>query len=107
MIAIKMSSGPICRDVGTPTMHMWGVYEREIITSHRRYHMEMLYLLDDLELPKGSINTLLGQEKLPVLSGIELHKYFLQNISIDFDRVPGYARDRIYTNMEQIKPHLV
>ena len=41
------------------------------------------------------------------MSRIELHKYLLQNISIDFDRVPGYACDRIYTNIEQIKPHLV
>ena len=110
MIAIKISSCSICRDVDAPTMHMWGVSEQEIIT--------MLSFLDDLELnepadqilpskPKGSINTLLGKKKLPVLSGIELHKYLLQNISIDFDRVPGYVPDRIYTNIEQIKPHLV
>ena len=41
------------------------------------------------------------------MSEIELHKYLLQNISIDFDRMQGYARDGIYTNIEQIKPHLV
>ena len=86
MIAIKISSCSICRDVDAPTMHMWGVSEGEIISSNRRYHMEMLYILDDLESngpadqilpskPKGSINTFLGKEKLPVLSGIELHKY--------------------------------
>ena len=109
MIAIKMSSGPIFRDVDTPTMHMWGESEREIIASHRRYHLNMLSFLDNLELngpadqilpskPKVSINALLG---------IALHKYLLQNMSIDFDRESGYARDGIDTSIEQIKPHLV
>ena len=98
-------------------MHIWGESERE---KHRIDDIiwKCCLFLDDLELngpadqilqskPKGSINTLLGKEQLPVLSGIALHKYLLQNMSIDFDRVPGYARDGIYTNIEQIKPHLV
>ena len=80
----------------------------------------MIHFLDDLahngpggsdtpRRPKGDLASLLGNKKPSnKLCGDELHKYLIKSLLYtDVANQPGCAKDGIYTDLDQISPHLV
>ena len=98
----------------------WDEIQRKIIYEHREYHLAMIHVLDDpahngpggsdpARRPKGDLASLLGNKKPSNnLCGVELHKYLIKSLLCTVVvNQPGFARDGIYTDLDQISPHLV
>ena len=98
----------------------WDKIQRTIIYGHRQYHLAMMHFLDDLEhngsggsdmpkRPKRDLPSLLGNIKpANTLCGVELHKYLTKSLLYkDVVNQPGFAKDGLYTDMDQISPLLV
>ena len=98
----------------------WDEIQRKIIYEHREYHLALIDFLDDLahncpcgsdtpKRPKGDLASLLGNKKPSnKLCGVELHKYLIKSLLCrDVVNQSGFARDGIYTDLDQISLHLV
>ena len=59
--------------------------------------------------PKGDLASLLGNKKRSnKLCGVELHKYLIKSLlCAEAVNQPGFARDGFYTDLDQIRSHLV
>ena len=80
----------------------------------------MMHFLDDLEpngpggsdmpkRPKGDLASLIGNIKHSnKLWGVQLHKYLIKNLLFeDAVNQPGFAKYGLYTDLDQIRPHLL
>ena len=80
----------------------------------------MMHFLDDLERndpggndmskrPKGDLPSLLGNKKHSnKLCDVELHTYFIKSLLCkDVVKQPEFAKDGLYTDLDQISPRLV
>ena len=58
--------------------------------------------------PKGDITSLLGNRKPSnKLCSVELHKYLIKSLlSKNAVNQPGFAKDTVYTDLDQIRPNL-
>ena len=59
--------------------------------------------------PKGDLTSLIVNKKPSnKLCGVKLHKYFIKSLlSKDAVNQPGFAKDGFYTDLDQIRLHLV